>query len=222
MVNPPGAPPAHPQMVVLYTPPAPEKVSDSGLTLGVRLGAGLPNGKVVPADPAHNQTGEATDAFGVMIPVTLDVEYRLTPHWSVGAYLGIGYTTGPNCSSGGTDAATCSETVYRFGVEAQYRLFPTSFLEPWAAAGLGWEVANQFASDAESGESQDSNSGLEFAHLAIGADFRVLDRVTFGPYFETTFCEYEKYTSSNLNGEVHEWFIFGARVRYDTNWLRVR
>jgi hypothetical protein len=213
-------------MVVLYTPPAAERVSRSGLSFGVRAGVGLPGGMVTAPTPATNfggaSTGLASDAFGVMIPITIDITYRLSPHWSVNAYLGVGYATAANCSSAGTDDAACSYTIYRVGGEVQYRVLPDRLFQPWVALGAGWEVGNQFDTDAESGSSQDSTSGFEFAHIALGLDLRALDTVGFGPYFETTFCEYEQATSSNLNGYVHEWFIFGARVRYDTNWLRMR
>ncbi len=212
-------------MVVLYTPPKAETVSKTGLTLGVRVGVGFPGGMINAPMAATAfggaTTGEASDLYGVMIPITIDIGYRLNPHWYVGAYLGIGYTTASICAAEGTDAASCSETVYRFGAEVQYRILPRNWLQPWIAAGAGWEVANQFDSDAVDGASQFSISGLEFAHLTVGTDFRVLDRVRFGPYFETSFAEYQKATSSNLNGYVHEWFIIGAMVRYDTNWLHL-
>ena len=198
-------------MVVLYTPPVTEKISRTGFTFGFRLGIGFPGGMVAAAQASTGSTGNASDAFGVMLPVTVDVGYRLSPHWYVGGYASAAYATSANCGSEGTATASCSETVYRFGLDAQYRLLPDHTWQPWIGVGAGWEVANQYASDPTDGDTASSADGVEFAHIDLGIDYRISERQKVGPYFMTTFADYD-------NGYVHEWYIVGVRWHFDTNW----
>jgi hypothetical protein len=201
-------------MVVLYTPPAPETVTKSGVSFGLRVGVAFPGGMVSQPDPVVLSTGDASDAFGVMIPVTLDLGYRLTPHWYLGAYLSIGYVTGTNCDSIDTAVTSCSYTDYRFGFDVQYNILPDRMFQPWIGLGAGWEVANQFQSDDVDGESQSSASGIEFGHVDVGLDWRFLDHDKLGVYFLTSFADYD-------DGYVHEWYMVGLRWRHDTNWLHM-
>jgi hypothetical protein len=210
-------------MVVLYTPPVEEGVANRGLTIGVRVGLGFPGGAAVA--PSYQPTtgatssGELGDIVGVIVPVTLDVGYRLSPHWYVGAYLGVAYGTSTNCAEGGTNDASCYETDIRFGLDVQYRLFPTGVFQPWVGVGAGWEVLNDISNDDADGEESQSINGVEFAHIDVGTDFRLGPPrdapAKLGPYFETTFGEYAK-------GYVHEWYSVGLRFHYDTNILARR
>jgi hypothetical protein len=210
-------------MVVLYTPPAEESVSNRGLTLGVRVGVGFPGGSAVaPVNEVvtgGTSSGALGDVVGVLIPVTFDIGYRLSPHWYVGAYLGVAYGTGANCAETGEGAASCYETDIRLGLDVQYRFFPSSVFQPWVGVGAGWEVLNQISTDDQGDEESGSLNGVELAHIDVGADFR-LGSPTYapaklGPYFETTFGEYAK-------GYVHEWYTVGLRFHYDTNLLAHR
>ncbi len=206
-------------MVVLYTPQAPEKLSSSGVTIGLRLGIGFPAGKAQGSltDPVTGLTssGLESDVVGVLVPVTLDVGYRFSPHWYLGGYFGVAYGTGSNCAEGGTDTASCSETQVRFGVDAEYKLLPDGVSQPWVGVGVGWEIMNQMQTDNEGNETSGSTNGVEFANVGVGIDFRLGQpgtRTQLGPYFLTSLATYD-------NGNVHEFFTFGARLRYDTNLL---
>jgi hypothetical protein len=203
-------------MVVLYTPPALEKLTRSGLTFGLSFGVSLPNGKAQGSttDPLTGlvSTGLESDVVGVLLPVTLDIGYRLTPHWYLGGYFGVAYGTGSNCAEGGTDSASCWETQIRVGVDAEYDIVTDRWYQPWVSVGVGWETMNEMETDQEGDESSGSSNGIEFANVGVGVDFRVHDRSRLGPYFMTSLATYD-------NGYVHEFFTFGARVRYDTNLL---
>ena len=211
----PAAPP--PTMVVLYTPPSEDKVSTTGLTFGLRLGVGFPMGPAVPPTSAAlggASTGLVSDVVQFIVPVTADLGYRLSPHWYVGGYLSVGYGPGANCMAGGTGSASCYDVDIRFGASAEYNFLPGRRVQPWLGAGFGWEILNDFESDGTPDDAgSGSADGIEFAHIAAGFDVRLSDRSRIGPYFETTFAEYD-------NGLVHEWFIVGGRWRYDTNWWK--
>ena len=208
-------------MVVLYTPPAPENISRTGLTIGLSFGVSLPNGKAqaLLTDPLTGLTssGLESDVVGVLLPVTLDVGYRLSPSWYLGGYFGVAYGTGSNCAENGTDTASCSETQIRVGVDAEYKFMPDRVPQPWVGAGVGWEIMNQMQTDNEGNETSGSTNGVEFAHVGVGVDFRLGPPrvpVQLGPYFLASFATYD-------NSYVHEFFTLGARVRYDTNLLHL-
>jgi hypothetical protein len=216
-----------PQMVILYTPPKEEGAAPSGITFGARFGVGFPNGAAEAAytDPAMgaSSTGLLSDAVGVLLPVTLDLSYRVNPHWNVGVYLAIGYGTGSNCASSGTDGATCYETDYRFGFDVQYTLFPKATLEPWLGLGAGWEVLNSIATDDAGDEESGSVNGVEIAHLDVGVDYRINERQRAGLFFQSTFGDFlNAPTPFNAVKSVyiHEWFTIGMRWRFDTDWWK--
>jgi outer membrane autotransporter protein len=199
-------------MVVLYAPPPLEAASKSGFTFGARLGVGFPGGQLLAASTTQMTSGEASDLFGVLIPVTLELGYRITPHWYVGLYGSVGYATATNCSTNGTDAGDCSETDYRFGVDVEYAFRPEQVWQPWVGVGAGWEVTNQFQTDLSGDESTGSLNGVELAHVNVGNDWRISPRDKLGVYGLVTFDTYD-------NGYVHEWYMVGIRWRHDTNWL---
>jgi hypothetical protein len=233
--GPPSAqPPGSPQMVVLYTPPSEDKVSKSGISIGVRFGIGFPAGPaeapstIVGMDGMLIQSsGELGDAVGVILPVTVDVGYRINPHWYTGGYVSVAYGTAPSsaCASMGTDAASCYESDIRLGLDVQYNFFPTWKFQPWLGVGAGWEILNSIATDDAGDEESGSINGVEFAHIDLGVDYQFADRQRTGPYFTTTFGDYTSApagippTSQTIF--VHEWFMVGWRWRYDTNlWHR--
>jgi outer membrane protein len=194
-------------MLVVYTPPPPEVASRSGVSAGLRVGVGFPAGTLLPGSPL-------SDTIGLLFPVTFDLGYRINPRWYVGGYLSLAYATAAasTCGYQGTSAASCYETDIRMGVDVQYGFRPGEFLQPWVGLGLGWEILNSLESD-NTGNYSTSTNGVEFAHVDLGVDLRMTDTTRLGPYFLTTFGEYN-------NGVVHELFAVGLRVRHDTSWAK--
>jgi hypothetical protein len=199
-------------MVVLYTPPD-VGVSTRGLTLGLAVGVGFPGGFTSGPNSAAGSSGLASDQFGVMIPFTATLGYRISPHWYVGGYFSGGYVTGSaTCNFDGTDDASCSSADYRFGFDVEYNFLPSRTWQPWLGGGAGWEVTNNFFSDTTNGPTASSANGVEFAHVTAGIDYRLTDRDKLGLYGLVAFDTYD-------NGYVHEWYMIGMRWRHDTNWL---
>jgi hypothetical protein len=208
-------------MVVLYTPPV-ETFSTSGLSLGLRVGVAFPAGQAQPpsTDPVTDimSSGALGDVVGVMVPVTLDVGYRVNAHWYAGAYLSVGYGTGSNCNEGGTAAATCYETQVRLGLDAQYNFLPHGRFQPWLGLGAGWEILNEISESSD--EESESVNGPEWFHVDAGVDYAATQRQKVGLYVETSVAEYINPNTNTLYGTLHEWFTVGLRYRYDTNWWR--
>jgi hypothetical protein len=158
-----------------------------------------------------SSSGLLGDVVGVALPVTLELGWRISPHWYFGGYASFAYATGTNCASSGTDVASCYETDYRFGVDLQYRILPRATFQPWVGVGVGWEILNEISTDEEGDEESSSINGVEFTHVDVGLDYRVNDYSKIGPYFQAAFATYD-------NGYIHEWYTVGARWRFDTNW----
>ena len=209
--------PVQPQMVVLYTPPSDAHISPTGRTFGVSLGASIPGGAAVAAVAPNamgaSTTGNLADAISILAPVlVLEAGYRLSPRWYIGAYASFAYGFAANCSSQGTDQASCYDTDFRFGVDVQYRILTESSFQPWVGGGVGWEILNQIESNDEEEDSFSLN-GIEFFHAEVGLDLTGKHRTKTGPYFQVALAEYD-------NGYVHEWYTLGWRVHYDTNWAQ--
>ena len=203
----PPQPPAAPSTVVIYAPP-PDRLESSGASFGLRFGVGFPSGDVSPAVPTAN-------IVGFLFPVTLDIGYRVNPHWYAGGFISIGYGTAPasTCAAGGSGTASCYESDIRFGLDVQYRFYPDGVIQPWVGLGAAWEILNELATDAMGNSESSSKNGAEIVHLDLGLDFRLTERDKLGPYFEGTLGDF--------TGSFHEWFTVGARYRHDLDtWHR--
>lgn len=110
------------------------------------------------------------------------------------------------------DAASvdCSASQLRFGLQGQYHLSPGESMNPWFGLGVGLEMVDQKAGDTKSGV-----SGLEFATLMAGADFKVADNIGVGPFLNFSIGQYSKVTGDN-EGDIedkamHQWLTIGVK-----------
>ena len=118
--------------------------------------------------------------------------------------------------------------MFRIGVEGQYQLSPGESMNPWFGLGIGYEILS-LSAEGDTGvgttySSALSFSGLEFANLQGGADFRLAPNIGVGPFLSFSLGQYSSCSSevdgSDLDCEVedstmHEWIVLGARGTFD-------
>ncbi|MEZ4233649.1 MAG: outer membrane beta-barrel protein [Polyangiaceae bacterium] len=190
---------------------------DKPISVGLRLGYGIPMGKVRDDATVAGQTTEykLSDAVSSAFPaLQVDAGYFLTPEIMLGAYFG--YALLNVADDGCQQGADCSANQLRYGIQAQYHLSRGESLDPWFGLGFGFEDVSQ--SSEQGGQSQDtSSSGLEFVSLNGGADFQVADGIGVGPYVSFALGQYTKGT--NAAGEdadieetaLHQWLTLGVK-----------
>ncbi len=186
----------------------------AGFEVSLRLGGDVPLGDGV-------KDGKMSDAFSIQFPLLLDLGGRVTPHLFLGAYGGISFggagSEGDGCGKGGI---TCSTNVYQLGAQAQWRFLPEDNSTPWVGYGIGWEWAAGTVS-ANDKSMTNTVSGLDFAKIMVGWDFRLADLLYVGPFVNFTLGQYG---TSTLSGDdidtqstdiehkaIHEWLTFGVR-----------
>jgi opacity protein-like surface antigen len=192
--------------------------SSAQFTLGARLGYGFGMGDV-GGDLAMS------DWVKSQVPVQIDALFRVSPNLGIGGYFSYGFgqtggDIGDACDISGVD---CSARVTRLGLQAIYSFATAGQLVPWAGAGIGYEW-NTLEIE-EAGESFDATwKGFEFLNLQAGADYKVNEQFSVGPYVLFALGQYDEADVSgtilNLSEDIpdkqmHEWLSFGVRGKFD-------
>ena len=178
---------------------------DGKLKLGLRLGYGLPSGKL------SSDGGKMSDAFSGQVPIWLDAGYMVTPNVLVGLYGQYGFVSVKNCDSG----ASCSAHDLRIGVQGQYHFTPDQSIDPWLGLGVGYESLG--FSESAGGLSVDGSAkGWEFLNLQGGVDFQVIPALTVGPFLSFSLDQFSSTTLAGTSADIsskalHEWIVFGAK-----------
>ncbi len=210
----------------LQKPPGPP---DSGLSLAVRTGYGIPLGGL----------GNGVDLsqwLSGVVPFQIDVGWRFTPQLYAGAYfeygigiLGSAAKAGYLCDQG----VSCSGSQLRFGVDFVYTLLPRAKFVPWVGLGAGYEIVKTGGSAAN--QSVDETfKGWEFVHLQLGVDYRIWPAFRVGPFATFTFAQFstvdtpiyvDPTTGTSTIGPshsvdlqqkaLHEWLQLGLKATYD-------
>ena len=193
-------------------------VGTSGLSLGLRSGYGIPKGYA-----AQGQDLSQNRVKG-MIPVWVDIGYRWSSNFYLGAFLQYGLGYSPNTC--GSDLG-CSVNDLRFGVNAHYHLLPAALFDPWVGLGFGYEILNQSISGNVVGTPVNASShlsGLEFINLQVGGDFRLSSNLSLGPFVAFTVNQFSRASVSLGGGSnpidltnkaIHDWMIVGVRGVFD-------
>lgn len=203
-----------------------------GFELGARLGYGIPMGKL--ADDGADS--DLSNYISGMVPLQLDVGYRVIPNLMVGGYFMYGFGITGDSLDKSCDAAkalgvdaSCSAHDLRLGLQAQYHFMPEGDVDPWLGAGLGYEWLS-FGVDVSSGGVSQKNTitgrGFEFINLQGGVDFPLAPNFGLGPFLSFSVGQYSK-ASTDCSGTgcdptdsgsqdidnkaMHEWLTIGAR-----------
>jgi outer membrane protein W len=178
------------------------------IKLGLRLGYMLPMGEFA-------KDSKMSDAVSGGIPLWLDLGYMVTPNLMVGLYAQYAYLMVKDCP----DGATCSASDIRIGLQGQYHISPGESMNPWVGLGVGYEMIGTKA-EAGGAEVKGNYSGLEFANIQGGADFKVGDSMAVGPFLSFSIGQYSKgevtTPAGTFEGDItdkamHQWLTLGVK-----------
>ena len=191
----------------------------AGFQLSIRPGIAIPSGSAA-------KDSSQSDTFGPQFSTTLDIGGKVMKYLFIGGYLGFGVGgSGGKLSDQCSKAnATCTAVSLRIGVEAFFNILPDDKINPWVGYGIGFESSGIGVSGAGSDVTQTA-SGIEFAHLMGGVDFRVSRVFGIGPFLDLSLSQYSKTSVSGsgaaLTGSgdiqdkaIHEWITIGAKVTF--------
>jgi hypothetical protein len=130
-------------------------LAESGFELGLGTGFAVPFGDADSGASLFDTGGQAPNSGlqvrdGTMggivsyrVPLLLDLGYRVSPAWYMGARAEAGTGGfGTECPT----QANCNWTDARVGVLAKYHLDPRGKSDPWLGLNLGWEWMHSSAS----------------------------------------------------------------------------
>lgn len=206
-----------------YYPPPPQPPGPPRITGALKLGLDVPYGRAF----GDVKMSELFDPqFGIMG----ELGVRVTPHLTLGGYLGFGFgSTGSyyRNSCGGHD---CDAFAFRTGFMAQYTFAPLAPVTPWIGYGFGFTTA--YASgDSYSDYYYDYAPsfehwfwGFDVARFSAGIDLRPVRGFGIGLYVDYAIGIYTGYDWSEYgysvsdgwmdNSQLHQWLSFGPRISF--------
>ena len=201
-----------------------------GVEIGARIGYGWSAGQLgAPPNGTDNDVG---DFVSGQVPLWLDAGYRFTDLFYLGGFFQYGFGTVNNdqqnyCRNANVD---CSASDIRLGVMGRLQLPPILVAEPWLGLGVGyeWGAFSLHQSILGNSDTDSSWSGFEFANLQAGADFRIAQKVSLGPFVSVSFGQFQNTKTSTTPAggattttdqdltkkSLHEWIMFGARFAF--------
>lgn len=193
---------------------APEASHATGLGMGLRLGYGIPFGKLADVEDA-----DFDDFAGGEVLTQFDLTYAFTPNIVAGAYFGLNFGILPEYARDDCDYENldCSLLFLTTGLAMEYRILPGKVANPWVGANLGLEWALQSVGDQYEDASM-SLFGLAFGG-STGVDFE-LGRWGLGPFLSLQAGRFMS-VDTDVGGSAdieerafHYWLQLGARARY--------
>ena len=217
-----------------------ESAHAEGFELGARAGYGIPLGKAEADETVGGTTVNNDLSKGVsgMIPLQLDVGYRVIPSLMVGGYVMYGFgflgsQISDSCDKAKAQATatggdvSCGVHDVRLGIQLNYHFTPDASVDPWIGAGFGYEWLSLSESATVLGQTVDISGtlhGWELLNLQGGVDFSVAPKFGLGPFASFSLAQYGK-TSSSCSGSacgattteskditntaMHEWLLLG-------------
>lgn len=201
--------------------------------LGLRSGYGIPIGKATA-----DSTGDMNGLIAGQVPVWVDIGARFKRHLALGVYFSYGFGILGNdisqiCDTVRSSLAagvslSCGTRDLRVGVQGGYHFAPRHSLDPWVAAGIGYEFFSFLVSSSNGSQSTTTSvdgTGFEYVNVQSGLDFRVSEHVRAGPFVGLGVASYDKMaascssgcgpmidiSSSSDNQSIHAWLFLGLR-----------
>jgi opacity protein-like surface antigen len=184
--------------------------SDSGISLGLRAGYGVPLGTATGVTGAPN----ISSSIAGTIPLWADVGYRFASNWYIGGFFqyGIGILASNVCATG----TSCTNYDMRFGLNAHYHFMPGQMLDPWVGIGAGYEILSTTVTPTGGTGVTSNVRGFEFGNAQVGLDWMATPSLGVGPFVAFTVAQYTdasvgSVSASITNKSIHEWLLFGLR-----------
>ena len=189
-------------------------------------------GKVGTTGTPGTNTANDNLSDGVigMVPIWLDLGYRVNPSIYVGGFFqyGFGFVNkdkSPGCNQG----LNCSVHDIAFGADIHYHILPAAQFDPWVGAGVGYEILGVSLSGAVQGFNFDTSgkiTGFQFLSLQAGGDFKASPDVAIGPFLTFALGQFSGYSSTDnksgttISGDLtdtgmHEWLTIGVRGQFN-------
>jgi len=180
----------------------------SGFAIALRTGWGIPQGKL---DGGQDLSAESAG----MVPIWLDLGYRLTTPLTLGVYAHYAFSLPRICPETGT----CNASDVRFGFQAQWHFGIRDTIDHWVGAGAGFEIYDEDLAGATQ-----RLGGVEFFNLQFGEDFSLGKRFGLGPFLSVSLG---KFTSMQRGApgarpveskvpvpDLHTWVVIGLRLSF--------
>lgn len=219
-----------------YATHARGEAADAGLTLGARLGYGIPMGD--GGKPGGQSIALSKYTSG-SVPFIVEAGYRFTREISAGAYFQYAYasvgeiceTIGASSQVPGVTCTSSSAYVLRYGLQGASR-FPVQGMVPWVGLGFGTESAHLTTTVNVPGYGSQkvtvkpSSDLIGEVNLQGGVEWPLSQGFTIGPFATLTFAKYTKAVFSpsqpgqpdsipSSDQAWHEWLILGVKGTFD-------
>jgi hypothetical protein len=210
-------------LVLVLLAPAGAAYARPVLTLGLRVGGGVPYGRTAAA-------AALSDELRFTLPVTAELTFAtITPRLSMGPFLQ--YAAGALSRSAPLGSGACSDTasgcsdgrVLRLGWQLVWNLHDSGRVSTWAAAGTAYQSLGYSARDS-GGSGTVTYRGWEWLNVQLGANLLQRGRGRLGPYASASIGRFERVRlesgGDSLSGEIakktfHGWLQFGIRATVD-------
>jgi hypothetical protein len=186
-----------------------------GFQLGARLGYAFGMGDV-------GGSVAMSDWQSSNIPIQLDAMFRLNKNVAIGGYFSYayGFVAGEASDACDADGADCSARTMRLGAQVTYAFDGKKTWVPWLGAGIGYEW-NKITEEVGGASADVTVKGWEYLNLQGGADYKVNQGFSIGPYLMFSIGKYgtmevEGAGSGDINDTaMHEWLSFGVRGTFN-------
>lgn len=184
-----------------------------GFQMALRSGFAAPLGSAA-------EDRKMSDITTGQVPLFVEIGGKLTPNLFLGGYLGIAFGGANGVAEDVCELAdTCISVGTRAGGEIQYHFLPRELTNPWIGYGIGFESL-VVAWELNDEDGSVGYSGVEYARLSAGVDFRLSRVFGLGPFVDFSVGEYLRYhlegpgpdrDGSVDEGAAHTWLTLGVR-----------
>jgi hypothetical protein len=166
-------------------------------------------------NPDGSSTAALSSVFDAKLPILLEFGYDLTSTWMIGISAQYGFIMD---KKGACPAArSCSDHDVELGIQGQYHFAPGERTDAWVGLGLGYEIQSETDTDTVTDHVDHYTlEGPQFMKFQGGADFKLGNIMTLGPFMSFSLAEYNRISLNGVSNDItttalHEWLSFGVK-----------